>query len=321
MKKYSYVMIGDPMAVRGTKTLKEPLLSGLWLWHKAFDKFGKKGEVRLLRRKGDFEDYSCIHLNMTGGNLGLLHRIRDELGDSSSTKIVCNLDFDVSAWGRNWMHPTLLEKELQCADILFHVEPVGASVLEFALKRKVYCLPHPVDIDNIDSYKTDDMEPYTAFIFHRYYPDITIPYFAIRDLPLYSVLLGYKGGNVPALTMYDQYYGYLPFIEMIEAMSLATLGLDLFHGYSYGRAVCEFAALAVPCVCSETIAAGQRCFPDLVVKPFDIKKTHDLMEKLLKDKEFYQSVYTKAYKEVAYYSLKNCYERMAQILEEIEAKK
>ena len=321
MKKYSYVMLGDKIAFEKTKTPKRLLKSGLWQWYLAFDKYGKKGDVRLIRRKVDFEEYDLVHVNMTKGNFALLHHIRGELGNSSSTKIIANIDFDVGSWGMKWEYPTLLEKALQCANLVFHVESRGAKVLEYVLKRPVPCLPHPVDIDGLDTFREDNREPYTVNIYHRYYPDIVSSYWVTRDLPLNLVMLGYKGGNVPSLSMYDHDLGLIPFIEAIEIMSKATFGLDLFHGYNYGRAVAEFASLAVPCVCSKTIDACNRLFPDLSVNPFDIKKANNLFKKMIKDGEFHENVFKKAYYEAGYYSQKNSYLRMCKALEEKEEKK
>jgi ubiquinone/menaquinone biosynthesis C-methylase UbiE/glycosyltransferase involved in cell wall biosynthesis len=314
-KKYSYALVGDPTAFEGTKTKKAPLLSGLWLWHRAFDEYGKRGDVRLIRRKEDIEEYDLLHINMTGGNLALPQMYREVLGNSSSTKIVVNVDFDVGSWGKDWPYPTILEKQLQCADIIFHVESKGAAALEYALKRPVHVLPHPVDVVGLDNYKKMDREPYIVNIHHRYEQDITLPYWAIRDLPLYSVLLGYSKGTVPSLPMYDQKYNHLPFLDGIDIMSRAVFGLDLFHRYNYGRVVVEFAALAVPCVCSDTIDASHRCFPDLTVNPYDIKRVNELLKKLLDDDEYCEEIYKKAYEAAGYYSQEACYKRMVAVLE------
>lgn len=319
-KKWSYTLVGDPSAFEGTKTKKEPLLSGLWQWSQSFEKYGKSGKVRLVREVEDI-DTDVLHINMTGGNFALPQMYRDALGNSSDIKLVINVDFDVSTWGYNWQYPTLLEKGLQCADMIFHVEPVGTALLEHVLKRKIYCLPHPVDVDGIDKIKKVDRRPYITNVFHRYFPNITIPYWAIRDLPMKKVLLGYTKGNVASLSLYDQTFGHEKFIDALEIMSESKFGLDLFHGYSYGRVPIEFAALSVPCVCSETIAAGHHCFPDLVVNPFDVKKANELFWKMINDDVFYIDVATKAYHAASYYSQKSCYERMVEALEEVDAGK
>lgn len=317
MKKLSYCLIGDPVAAENMKNSDDLTLSGLWQWSVAFEKYGSSGDVQLIRRKEELEEFDIIHVNMTGGNFALLHMIRDELGDSSDTKIVTNIDFDVGNWGRNFTYPTILEKALRCADMVFHVESRGASVLEHVLDHHIPVLPHPVDVNGIDAYKKVDREPMISVIHHRYYPDPTTPYWACRDLPLNLVLMGHTKGNVPTLSMYDQTIKPVPFKTMIENMSKAKFGLDLFHGYNYGRTVVEFAALAVPCVCSTTIDAGHHLFPDLVVNPFDVKKVHELFTDLIKNDDKYVEMFTHAYHEASFYSQKNCYNRFVEALEEI----
>lgn len=319
-KRWSYTLVGDPMAIEGAKTLKTPLLSGLWQLSRAFEKYGSGGNVKLIGPNEDI-DVDILHVNLTGGNFALPHMYRDMLGTSSSVKLVANIDFDVGSWGKDWPYPTLLEKALQCCDLVFHVESRGAALLEHVLKRPVPVLPHPVDVDGLDAYKKTDRESYIVNVYHRYYSDITTGYWCIRDLPLSSVLLGYVNGKVPPLPMYDQYFEHIPFLDAVDIMSKAKFGLDLFSGYHYGRVVCEFAALAVPCVCSETIDACHRCFPELVVNPFDVKRANELFWEMINDDDFYQEVFKKAYIAAGFYSQKACYERMVETLENVEERK
>lgn len=316
MNKLSYCLIGDPHAINGVKNSGEVVLSGLWQWGLAFDKHGKKGDVRLLRRKEEIEEYDIIHINMTSGNLPLPQMIRDEIGDDSDTKLVVNVDFDVMQWGQNWVYPTLLTKAVDCADMIFHVESTGAEILEHVLNRKVHTLPHPVDVDGLDRYKKTVREPTIVTMWHRYIPDATLPFFAQNDVPLHRVLLGYAG-NVSILPMYDFVYKQRDYISTIETMSTAALGCDLYPGRTFGRSVVEFAALAVPCVCSNTIEAARRCFPSLAVDPFDVAGAHKLFMDLIDDEDKISEVYKYAYDAAGYYSQKNCYERMIGAIEDI----
>ena len=312
--KLSYCLIGDPAAINGVKNSGDVILSGLWQWGLAFDKYGKKGDVRLIRRKEDLEEYDVVHINMTAGNLALPQMVRDEIGDDSDTKLIVNVDFDVMQWGANWQYPTLLTKAIDCADMIFHVETTGANILEHILNRKVHTLPHPVDIDGLDKYKKTEREPTIATMWHRYIPDCTLPYFAQKDIPLYRILLGY-GAKIPTLAMYDFVYKPRGFIDTIETMSSATFGCDLYPGRTYGRAVVEFAALAVPCICSNTIEAARWCFPDLVIDPFDVAGAHKLFMELINDAEKHEEVYRYAYDAAGYYSQKNCYNRFVEAVE------
>lgn len=317
MNKLSYSLIGDPHAIDGvSKGSGDIVLSGLWQWSQSFDKFGKRGDVRLLRRKEELEQYDIIHINMTSGNLALPKMVREALGDCSDTKLVVNVDFDVMQWGGNWPYPTVLTEAVDCADMIFHVESTGASVLEHVLGRKVHTLPHPVDVNGIDKYKKTDREPTITTMWHRYIPDCTIPYFAQKDIPLYRVLLGY-GGKVPTLPMYDFVYKPRGFITTIETMASATFGCDLYPGRSYGRSVVEFAALAVPCVCSNTIEASRRCFPSLSIDPFDVSGANKLFAELMDDDEKHLAVFKYAYDAAKFYSQKNCHDRMVEVIEDL----
>jgi hypothetical protein len=294
---------------------KDIVLSGLWQWHLSFDKYGKKGEVRLLRRKEELEEYDIIHINMTAGNLALPQMVRDELGDSSDTKLVVNVDFDVMQWGTNWQYPTLMLKAIDCADMLFHVESTGAKILTHTLGRKIHTLPHPVDVVGLDQYKKTEREPTIVTMWHRYIPDCTLPYFAQKDIELYRILLGYSG-KVPTLSMYDFVYEPRGFVDTIETMSSATFGCDLYPGRSYGRSVIEFAALAVPCICSNTIEASCRCFPDLAIDPFDVAAADRLFKLLIDDDEKLVDIYRSAYNASGYYSQENCYNRFVEAISE-----
>lgn len=315
MNKLSYCLIGDPVAFESIKNSDGLTLSGLWQWSLSFDNYGSRGDVKLIRRKEELEEFDVIHINMTGGNLALPNMVRDELGDSSDTKLVINVDFDVMQWGANWQYPTILLKAIECCDMLFHVESTGSKTLSHVLNRDVHTLPHPVDVVGLDKYKKSDREPTIVTMWHRYVPDCVHPYFAQKDIPLYRVLLGSRE-KIPTLSMYDFSYQPQPFVDGIDIMSRATFGCDLYPGRSYGRSVIEFAALAVPCVCSNTVEASCRCFPDLAIDPYDVSAAHRLFEMLIDDQEKLVDVYTHAYESAGYYSQKNCYARFIEALEE-----
>jgi len=321
-QKKSYLLTGDKVAERKWPQVKsEPLsLTGLWLTAKAFNKYGKKGEIRMVIDRSELEEFDIVAVNLTGGNLPLPQVLREELGTDSDTKLVVNIDFQVDNWDSIWTYPILVAKALEAADLVFHVEPVGAAFLEHALKRRVYVLPHPVDLEGLDRIKKTERDPTIVTVYHRHSGGITTPYFAQKGLPLYRILLGYIGGKVPASAMYDLALGYMPFRDAMEIMSKAKFGYHVHHGYTVGRAICEFAALCVPCICSNTCEACRRLFPSLSTAPFDIKRQHDLIEKLIEDDDKYVESFMYAYKEVDYYSLENCYKRMCRAVEEVSEK-
>ena len=313
MNKRSYCLIGDPTAVERVKKTDNIVLSGLWQWHLAFEGYGKSGDVKLLRRKNELEEYDIVHINMTAGNLALPQMVREELGNGSDTKLVVNIDFDVMQWGANWQYPTLLMKAVDCADMVFHVESTGADILSHVLDRTVHALPHPVDVVGLDRYKKSEREPTIVTMWHRYIPDCTLPYFAQKDVPLHRVLLGHSG-QVPTFSMYDFVYPHRDYISTIETMAVAKIGCDMYPGRTFGRTVVEFAALAIPCVCSSTIESSRRCFPSTAIDPFDVRGAHDLFSSLNEDDEKYAASYEYAYDAAGFYSQANCYNRFIEAL-------
>lgn len=320
MKKISYCLCGDKTAEKSWEELKDGdlSLSGLWLWAKAAHLHGKKGDIRVIKRKHELEEYDSVAINLTPGNFALPQVMRDELGNSSSTKLIVNIDFEVDNWDGIWQYPPLLEKALDCADLVFHVEPVGAAVLEQVLGRKVHVLPHPVDLKGLDKIKQQDRDPTIVTLYHRHTREIAIPYWAQKDVPLNRVLLGYIGGKVAASQMYDLALPYMKFGEAMQVLSKALIGYHVHHGYTGGRGVIECASLMVPCICSETIYASKICFPSLTCKPFDIKRQHDLMMKLIEDHEGAEQIVRYAWDAAEHFSLENSYKRLCEALEDEE---
>lgn len=323
MNRYSYILIGDD---RGRNHLnKSPAdntlqLSGLYQWANTFQKFGKSGTVEPFWRKEDLEDFDIVHINMTPSNLQHISVIRNELGDSSSTKIVCNVDLDVSQWSINFSYyMTALAKELEKADILFHVESVGANVLSHLMDREVHVCPHPVDVSCIYDYILRIREPMAGVIFHRYTGESMIPYAALRNIPLRRVLFGYtpigKQAAVANAGMYDDILPHQDFRSNISELAKMFLGCDLYHGYSYGRAVVELAALEVPTVASSTIEAATYLFPETSVNPFDTKGAEEKFKKIITDPDFADSVIKTAAERCSMYGLENRYKAFCEMVE------
>lgn len=319
MRKISYVLVGDSEAVAGTRSKKDCLLTGLWSWHKAVDIHGDRGEVRLVRRIEDMEEYSVVHINLTGGNWSLLE-MTGELLKNSSTLLMVNIDMTVANWD-GFSYLATVKKTFENVDIPFHVEPVGAAALSTLIDRDVFTLPHPCDIKCLDRHKKKDREPYIATIHHRYHAMLNTLWLAQKDVPLHRVLVGYTKANVPTLPLFDHTHKYSQFMDVIDILSRAVYALDLFPFPVYGRAVVDAAALAVPTVCSNQIEACRRCFPELCIDPWDVKKSNELFNMLIKDEEKTIDAYKNGYLKAEYYGYEACYKRLVEAIEEVGKKK
>lgn len=319
-KKISYLLTADKLAERNWPKVKSEDLSltGLWLWAKSVHKHGKKADIKVVIDKDELEQWDVIGLNLTPGNLEFPQVLREALGENSSTKLVINCDFEIDNWDRIWMFPNIFAQAMNYADIVFHVEPVGSAALEHILKRKVFWIPHPCDLEGLDKLKKKEREPTVVTVYHRHTGEISFPYWAQKDLPLYRIQLGYAKGKVPASSMYHMVTPYIKFRDAMEIMSKAKFGFYCHQGYTVGRPLMEFAAMAIPCVCSKTMEACRRCFPSLATEVFDIKAQHDILEDLIDHDEKYNEAYKYAYEAVSYYSLENSYKRLCKAVEECE---
>jgi len=318
-KKLSYILIGDPRGRELVNKSNDLQLSGLYLWSTAFERFGKTGTIDIFWRKEDLEDFDIVHINYTPSNIQLPSVIREELGNSSSTKIVMNVDLDISQMSASWAyHTPNMVRELKMADTVFHVEPKGAEILSQLLDREVKINPHPIDVSTMYDYIKKEREPLIATLFHRYTGSTLIQYIAQRNIPLRRALFGYtpigKQAAVANAGMFDQILMYMSFPEYIEEMSKAVMGCDLYSGYSYGRATIEMAALGIPAVVSNTIAASH-LFPETSVHPFDTKGAEEKFKRIISNEDFADEVIKTAHTGCSIYSLKNSYDRFIEILE------
>jgi len=320
---WSYCLIGDPAAASQTLSAATPNLSGLWLWSRAFREYGKDGDIRIIWRKEDLEEWDVIHINYTPSNIQLPTIIREELGDSSSTKLIMNVDLDISYHGINWAYWTpIMIKELKMADALFHVESVGARYIKEMIdhKKHVHTLPHPVDVSRLHDFKRVERENFIACIFHRYHPDTITPYIATKDLPLRKHLYNYddKAGKFAASQgCWDMIIRSTTPMDYINQINKALIGCDLYRGYTFGRTVIEFVALGIPAVCSNTIEAGRYLLPETCVEPLNVKSAKEKLNLLL-DNEFASDILIYAHERCGWYGLEQRHQEMIKILETIK---
>lgn len=318
-----YLLIGDPqtkeVATAGSNK-NDVQLSGLFLWQRAFDENGSSGITELLWRKEDLENFDVVHINYTPSNIQLPTVVRDQLGTSSSTKLVINMDLDVARFSASWAYNSInMANEMKMADHLFHVEPRGAELLGHLLDKEISVNPHPVDVSRLYDHIRNEREPMIGTIFHRYTGDTLTQYIAQRNVDLRRVLFGYiktKQRYVANSGMYDQVIPYTTFKDHITEISKSAIGCDLFNGFAYGRAPIEFAGLSIPAVVSNTIGAADLLYPYTSVDPFDVIGAEKLFKRLISDSDFADLVIKTAHDGCSFYSLKSSYHRFMQMLED-----
>ena len=319
-KKLSYMLYSGKMSDD-----VYTMVPGLLQWSVAFEKFGKGGTLSADIHRHSLENYDVVHVNYTPRNDSYIAAIRNALGEKSDTKIIANVDYAVGMW--NSMDPHIMKAMLEKADMIFHVEPVGAgrirSLVKDEMKKNVFTIPHPVNTTEIQKMASEDREPVIACQYHRYLDSWQDYWWGLKEIRETHedhkvILMNYtapeKRSNVPIVCMFDEVVGRMKYFEYLKLLSHVMINIDITPDYTYGRGVVDAAALGVPTIGSRTIEAANRLFSTTSVVARDDKKLNELCIELILDIGLQESVANAAMRDCHFYSLENSYNRMVNAI-------
>jgi len=218
----------------------------------------------------------------------------------------------------------IFEKMALSADFIFHVEEFAASRLERHTGRKIWCIPHPVDVWTIAKcYRKPVPEAHVISCqHHRYLNTWEYGFYATRKLrkefELSTVLMNFHLDGRPPVAIdgyFDDIVDRLDYPNYMQLLAKSYLNMDVTPQHTYGRGVVDAAALGVPTVGSNTISAMRRLFPLLVCDPVDDQTMESLLRKLLNDGEFMQLCADNAQDSVKYYDYTHALARWNEMME------
>lgn len=331
-RKLSYCLYGvDP-----TKPLPDPAavdrprsfgIGGLFQWAEAVNQAGGHGIIFPHMSRDALEQFDIVHVNYTPRNSNYVLALRDVLGEHSDTKIVANVDFAVTLW--NNIDPMILKSVLDKCDMVFHVEPIGAGILSEYLGRKVYTLPHPVDVDGIREHVAirPTEEPVTISCQYHRYNDNWYPYFyalnALRSqygIRTSLVNVSERSPAAPSIeSLFDHIHHRYDYEVYLDLLSRMFINVDVTQDVVYGRGVVDAAALGIPTVgCANTYSMNI-LFPELIVeRSFDCSCIRDRVERLLTMPDLASDMSKLGVARCSYFSLGRSYNRLVLALERAE---
>ena len=330
-RKLSYCLYGmDPTNPINDPDEDKPStvgLGGLFQWSEAFNQAGGHGVIFPVMTPELLDTFDIVHVNYTPRNTNYIHALRDNIGENSDTKIIANVDFAVSMW--NSLDPYVMKAALDQCDFLFHVEPLGALRLSDFLGRKVYTLPHPVDVDGIHrmGLAQPTMEPVTISCQYHRYKDTWDPYFyAMRPLrEEYGVRTALCNASStpshghPVESLFDLIYHRSNYLDYLKLLSQMYLNLDIAWDVTYGRGIIDSAAMGIPTVGWLGVHAMNILFPELTISnPYNHLELRSVVVRLLDDPDFAAEVSKSGTERSSYFSLDSSYSRMVTALEEEE---
>ena len=295
--------------------------SGLYCWTQAFRERGGVGEQYPTIERDYLEKYDIVHVNYTPGHPNYIESIRNALGDKTSVKLVANVDYAMSMW--ETLNPFNMKRQLNMADLVFHVESMGAHALGRFLGRYVPIIPHPVDTRHIKQMPRSSRDPHAKPLvtcqWHRYGGTWSSYYFGTLGLNCVKFLTSFTPPNPQKLvnleTLFERVIPAMPYEQYLQTvLSMATANMDLAPDITYGRGIVDAAAFGIPTVGSESVEASRVIWPELTVPAFNHSAVHETTKKLLTDKEFYDKMATQGRDRSELYSCESSYYKMMEAL-------
>lgn len=318
--RYGLLTFDQPLKDHIESYAKEKLcISGLYQWARIF-----KGDFFFPVFPGDADKFNVLHINITPRNIPLLDQVLPMI-DRNKTKLLFNVDHSTGLWMQAFQFPHQLLRALDRADYIFGVEPIMCELLSEALKREVPCIPHPVDIEQIEKRRHGDRGQRIGISMHRYVGNTVLPWFVVKDLPKGWITTAI-GAQSPQFSpkihhMYPEVQPYLKFDSLIDYVADLFAMIESYTIPSYGRLTVECAALGVPSIGCAVVGSQKKCFPELTVEQYNPVLMQKLLMRLLTEPEFYKQVARKGISECESYSLNNSKKKMLEFLNKNETKK
>lgn len=320
-----YVLVADTGAYF-KDLIEEPISRpGCYQWFRAFNVGGDFGTVKHIREmaEADYQKYDIVHVNLCGVNAPHIPKIKEYL-KGSSTILITNQDYATENFQEGFKRPKDFYEAIKAADFVFCQEPWSTNFMQFLIdthmreKKKVECIPHPVDTEGLKRYKLDYEQriDLIAVQYHRYRNELLIPSMISWGLKYPTVLFGYVGGNIPVglFNFTAPMMDWKKYFYVLAHCSLAFDYVSLYH--CMGRFPEECACLGIPCVTTSHIYTGLKLYPKVCHEPMDLKGLRNSLKRLIEDQELYHEVADYAYERVEEFNWENSKKKLLTALEE-----
>jgi hypothetical protein len=319
MKKIHYLLFaGDVLEQPDPESLVQ---SGLYCWQHAFNRGGSVGICKASLDPEFLQSFDIIHINYVPGNIPAITAIHNAI-KNSSTKLIMNVDYAVGVQAS--IDPYLLKEKSQYVDFLFHVEPQGANLMSYYLKRPVFVNPHPCCVELLSSkYRSgQDVSPVVLCQYHRYQYTWSIYFYASLKARSEKfakfVLANYAPGQISMSIewFFDDVIRYRSYSDYIPFLSKSLLNMDIPPDWVGGRGVVDAAALGIPTIGSKTSYSQSLIWPELAVDPYDFKSASALLDLFREDFVFYGEMVHQGVERSKQFGLDASRSRLIRMLEE-----
>ena len=311
----------------------------MWNWVRAF-----KGDYKLLRTldpsniQGELEKYDIVHVNLSGDDTALPGLLRNKLG-RSSTKLICNMDYNIENFQRHVLGAGYtihdLVSSFLSSDLVFAQEPFQQSFVQYIIdedaalaeaagkpskRMNVPLIPHPINMDLKKKAVPSDQRLEILLIdFHRYDNQLLVPSLLTRALPIINglapnVIIGGYTGEVNIFGIKDKLFDgamdYTDWGQFVYLLMNSCWGLSYYSIHSHDRFAAEAACLKVPTVTTRNSYYGTVLWPDLCKEMTDLKGLREALKRIITDDKFYEETAEKAFAAVEAFNFERSIEKL-----------
>lgn len=233
-----------------------------------------------------------------------------------------------------WLdYPTQIQIEyynlLQEMDAIFCHNEYDKKYYQSITSKPVYIMPTFINLafilQNIQHPKKLDNSVFIAGNAGNWYNGVTSA-LVIRDIPEIKIVgfptMGRKLPNEEILMsmITNKEVKYVPFCDwskFAQTLGFFKYAVHMMPTIAAASFQLQCAAMGVACIGNRDVDTQRICFPDLCVKPYDIRRARELLHQLVEDNDFYEMIIQKARKNVEQFSASLSAIQVKQNIQEI----
>ena len=292
---------------------------GLYQWRQLF-----RGDVRLFSETPieEYENYDIIHVNLCTNDIPIVYKVREILGNSSSTRLIMNIDYAVELWDKMFMDWKLFISSLRLPDLLFAVEPFQQQLLQIYTGKSIPLIPHPIDTKRLKEKRKewDNRGDFILILYHRYDKMKMIPVTIASILKDYeTIFIGLCDETDTEwrqmATMTPILGGMIDYTSYINILKNCKYAIEYYTIHSHGRIAGECACLGIPLIATTYNYYATLFYPYTVFPPTQIVRMIQVLKELDRNEDMRNTVIDKASIEVEQYSQESSKQRLLEVLD------
>ena len=285
-------------------------------WQNAFNgKIMHKRAALPLLKDGEFD---IIHVILSKEDMDIVDDIRKRIGYNTRTKIIATIkkvELNNLSFSIDFLNDLVLK-----TDLLFTSNRLSENLLlSSGFKHKVYMISNPIEIDDFESVNFKNKRKYISIIPDQDNINNSLLSFAIKNSGFKSKLFFNSKNAIKSgpSSLYDKTVFYEDYGAFCRELSESKIILIFSNEYDLSSGIIQSVFMGIPVIAGYNVEIARKCYPLTTVHNMaDIRKIRKIMDKLINDNDFHETVVRTAINNMKYYDYYNSRKRLLSILYE-----